>query len=283
MVPRESVGRSTGVHELTQRLIAPFGDSARLVAGEEVFALGSPGFLAQSVTRGVVSNPSLVMPEQTVGRMMLRGEDVGMLVRWVLHDAQIFGGNSGGPLVNAKGAIVGINEIAVVGLSGAIPSNLVRMVTEQIISTGRVTRGWSGLTVQARQLKARCWVFRCNTSPMAGAPESWSCRRRTSSRWRSRPPWPKRRRRSERGLGARQPFTVASVPTAAAAAAAFELLMSESSRTLNLLRSRGFVRCSSMPAARHFSRVPLAIDAVSAMIGVRRPGASAARIRLVAA
>jgi serine protease Do len=71
-----------------------------------------------------VSNPSLVLPEQTVGRMMLRGEDVGMLVRWILHDARIFGGNSGGPWSNARGEIVGINEIGVVSLSGAIPSNL---------------------------------------------------------------------------------------------------------------------------------------------------------------
>lgn len=143
--------------ELTQRpkdaaplVTAKFGDSSSLVAGEEVFALGSPGFLSQSVTRGVVSNPSLVLPEQTVGRMMLRGEDVGQLVRWVLHDARIFGGNSGGPLVNSRGDIVGINEIGVVSLSGAIPSNLARVVAEQIIKHGRVTRGWSGLTVQPR-------------------------------------------------------------------------------------------------------------------------------------
>ena len=131
-------------------VVAKFGDSAALAAGEEVFALGSPGFLSQSVTRGVVSNPSLVLPEQTVGRMMLRGEDVGMLVRWVLHDARIFGGNSGGPLVNARGDIVGINEIGVVSLSGAIPSNLAKDVAQEIITTGRVTRGWSGATVQPR-------------------------------------------------------------------------------------------------------------------------------------
>lgn len=131
-------------------VVAKFGDSSALVAGEEVFALGSPGFLSQSVTRGIVSNPSLVLPEQTVGRMLLRGEDVGQLVRWVLHDARIFGGNSGGPLVNRRGDIVGINEIGVVSLSGAIPSNLARVVADQLIRTGRVTRGWSGVTVQPR-------------------------------------------------------------------------------------------------------------------------------------
>ncbi|MEO5957766.1 MAG: PDZ domain-containing protein [Opitutaceae bacterium] len=131
-------------------VVAKFGDSAKLQAGEEVFALGSPAFLAQSVTRGIVSNPSLVLPEQTVGRMLLRGEDVGMLVRWVLHDARIFGGNSGGPLVDRRGDIVGINEIGVASLSGAIPSNLAKFVAEEIVSKGRVTRGWSGVTVQPR-------------------------------------------------------------------------------------------------------------------------------------
>jgi serine protease Do len=130
--------------------VAQFGDSSKLASGDFVFALGSPGFLSQSVTRGVVSNPSLVLPEQTAGKMILRGEDVGTLVRWVLHDARIFGGNSGGPLVNERGDVVGINEIGVFSLSGAIPSNLAREVADQIIRSGRVTRGWSGLTVQPR-------------------------------------------------------------------------------------------------------------------------------------
>ncbi|MEO7414445.1 MAG: PDZ domain-containing protein [Opitutaceae bacterium] len=143
--------------DLTQRarnaaplVVTKFGDSSKLEAGQEVFALGSPGFLSQSVTRGIVANPSLVLPEQTAGKMILRGEDVGMLVRWVLHDARIFGGNSGGPLVNNRGEIVGINEIGVFNLSGAIPSTLAKMVADQIIAKGTVSRGWSGMTVQPR-------------------------------------------------------------------------------------------------------------------------------------
>ncbi|HVT74501.1 MAG TPA: PDZ domain-containing protein [Lacunisphaera sp.] len=129
---------------------ARFGDSDKLVAGEPVYALGCPGFLAQSATRGVVSNPSFVLPEQTAGKMILRGEDVGTLVRWVLHDARIFGGNSGGPLVNARGEIVGINEISVFNLSGAIPGNLAGAISKRLIAGGKVKRGWSGLTVQRR-------------------------------------------------------------------------------------------------------------------------------------
>lgn len=163
--------------DLTQRAsgapplaVAGFGDSSTLAAGQEVFALGSPGFLAQSVTRGVVSNPSLVLPEQTVGRMLLRGEDVGMFVRWILHDARIFGGNSGGPLVNARGEIIGINELGVVSLSGAIPSNLARVVADQIIRTGRVTRGWSGTTVQPRLEADRADVGVVVADVVAGSP-----------------------------------------------------------------------------------------------------------------
>ena len=131
-------------------VVTKFADSDKLNAGDVVFALGSPGFLSQSVTRGVVANPSLVLPEQTAGRFYLRGENVGTLVRWILHDAQIFGGNSGGPLVNERGEIVGINEIGVFNLGGAIPSNLARVVSESIIKNGRVIRGWSGITVQPR-------------------------------------------------------------------------------------------------------------------------------------
>jgi serine protease Do len=72
------------------------------------------------------------------------------VVRWVFHDARIFNGNSGGPLVNAGGEIVGINEIGVFNLSGAIPSNLARRIAEQLIAHAGVTRGWSGITVQPR-------------------------------------------------------------------------------------------------------------------------------------
>lgn len=130
--------------------VAVFGDSDAMKPGDVVYALGSPGFLAQSVTAGIVSNPSLVLPLQTVGKMRIKGEDVGLLVRWILHDAKIFGGNSGGPLVNARGEVVGINEIGVFNLSGAIPGNLAHGVAVQLIAGGKVVRGWSGLAVQPR-------------------------------------------------------------------------------------------------------------------------------------
>jgi serine protease Do len=79
--------------------------------------------------------------------MKLDGEDVGSLVRWIGHDAPIFGGNSGGPLVNMAGEIVGVNEISL-GLAGAIPADIARSVAEAIIRDGRVKRSWIGLDVQ---------------------------------------------------------------------------------------------------------------------------------------
>jgi len=127
---------------------ARFGDSDRVKVGDRVFAMGSPLAFSQSVTMGIVSNTELVA-SKAFGEdwLTIAGEEVGSVVRWIAHDAAIYPGNSGGPLVNEAGEIVGINEIKV-GLSGAIPGNLVRRVAEQIIKSGRVTRAWIGIGVQ---------------------------------------------------------------------------------------------------------------------------------------
>ncbi len=129
--------------------VATFGDVTKLKVGDRVLALGSPLALSQSVTMGIVSNTEMIMPGMfwPFNRMTLDGEDVGSIVRWIGHDAAIFGGNSGGPLVNMRGEIVGINEISL-GLAGAIPADLAREVAESIMRNGRVTRGWIGLEIQ---------------------------------------------------------------------------------------------------------------------------------------
>ncbi|MDQ3417393.1 MAG: PDZ domain-containing protein [Acidobacteriota bacterium] len=129
--------------------VATWGDATTLKVGDRVLALGSPLALSQSVTMGIVSNTEMIMPGMfwPFNRMTLDGEDVGSIVRWIGHDAAIFGGNSGGPLVNMAGQIVGVNEISM-GLAGAIPADLAKEVAAALIKEGRVRRGWIGLEIQ---------------------------------------------------------------------------------------------------------------------------------------
>ncbi|MDK1021545.1 MAG: PDZ domain-containing protein [Candidatus Hydrogenedentes bacterium] len=127
---------------------APFGDSDAAQVGDAVLAMGSPLSLSQSVTLGIVSNTEMVLSRRMgFGSYRQDGEDVGTLVRWIGHDAVIYPGNSGGPLVNMSGEIIGINEISV-GLGGAIPGNLAKEVALSIIERGSVPRSWLGITVQ---------------------------------------------------------------------------------------------------------------------------------------
>ncbi len=131
--------------------VAAFGDSSAVRVGDHVLAMGSPLALSQSVTLGIVSNAEMTMPDwmDKYGGMEQDGENVGSLVRWLGHDAEIFGGNSGGPLVTLGGEVIGINEIKM-GLSGAIPGNLAREVAEAIMAQGQVKRAWLGVEVQPR-------------------------------------------------------------------------------------------------------------------------------------
>ena len=125
--------------------VAKFGDSSKLKVGDVVFAMGSPAGLSQSVTQGIVANTEMIAPG---GSMRLDGEAVGELVRWIGHDAIIFPGNSGGPLVNLEGQIVGVNEVGIGSLGGAIPANLAKKVSDELIATGKVKRSWIGMNLQ---------------------------------------------------------------------------------------------------------------------------------------
>ena len=125
-----------------------FGNSDALKVGEYVLAMGSPLALSQSVTMGIVSNTEMVMPDVfRPFKLTLEGEDVGSIVRWIGHDAPIYPGNSGGPLVDLKGEVVGINEISF-GIAGAIPASLAKDVVRQLIDSRKVTRSWIGIEVQ---------------------------------------------------------------------------------------------------------------------------------------
>lgn len=123
--------------------VAQFGDSSKLRVGDTVLAMGCPLALSQSVTRGIVANTDMRIPRT----LELDGENVGSVVKWIGHDAQIFPGNSGGPLVNLDGEIVGINELGM-GLAGAIPSDLARTVAQELIAKGKVERAWTGMSFQ---------------------------------------------------------------------------------------------------------------------------------------
>ena len=125
-----------------------FGNSDNLQVGDQILAMGSPLALSQSVTLGIVSNTEMVIPDVFMPfKFTLEGEDVGSVVRWIGHDAAIYPGNSGGPLVNLKGEIVGINEISF-GIAGAIPGNLAKKVALELINRGEIIRSWFGFEVQ---------------------------------------------------------------------------------------------------------------------------------------
>jgi len=126
--------------------VAIFGDSDLVEVGDVCFAMGSPAGLSQSVTRGIISN--LALMSNRLGSFRLDGEYVGELVRWLGHDAVIFPGNSGGPLVNQQGKIIGINEVSIASLGGAIPSNLAQSIAEELSEKGYIERSWTGLECQ---------------------------------------------------------------------------------------------------------------------------------------
>ncbi len=132
-----------------------FGNSDDVRVGDMVLAMGSPGAISQSVTLGIVSNTAIIPPETWGDRQFqLDGENVGRLVRWIGHDAAIYPGNSGGPLISLDGKIIGVNEIGL-GLGGAIPGNLAKDVAEEIIDRGHVRRAYAGLQLQPLLKKDR--------------------------------------------------------------------------------------------------------------------------------
>ncbi|MCK4623830.1 MAG: Do family serine endopeptidase [Phycisphaerae bacterium] len=122
-------------------IAAPLGDSDKMQVGDWVLAIGSPEGLHQTVTAGIIS---------AKGRVTGRGGYENFLQT----DAAINHGNSGGPLVNMRGEVIGINAAIVSrtgvneGLGLAIPSNMAANVMKQLIKSGKVVRGFLGVTIQ---------------------------------------------------------------------------------------------------------------------------------------
>ena len=119
------------------------GDSNAVQVGDWVLAIGSPFGLAQSVTAGIISQ----LGRETPGSSVFR--------KFIQTDAAINKGNSGGPLVNMRGEVIGINsQIASVtgdfnGIGFALPSNEVAFVYQQILTTGKVKRGYLGVNLES--------------------------------------------------------------------------------------------------------------------------------------
>jgi serine protease Do len=118
------------------------GNPANLKVGEWVAAIGSPFGLEYSVTKGIVSAMQRALPEENY-------------VPFIQTDAALNPGNSGGPLFNMKGEVVGINSQiysrtgGFMGISFAIPIDVAMDVTRQLLAVGKVTRGRLGVAVQA--------------------------------------------------------------------------------------------------------------------------------------
>ena len=115
-----------------------FGDSENLRIGDWVIAIGNPFGLGYTVTAGIVSAKG-----RTLG--------FGAYDDYIQTDASLNPGNSGGPLFNLKGEVVGVNTAIVArgqGIGFAIPIDLAEFVIEQLKSDGKVVRGWLGVYVQ---------------------------------------------------------------------------------------------------------------------------------------
>lgn len=118
------------------------GNSDELKVGEWVAAIGSPFGLDNTVTAGIVSAKSRKLPSD-------------QYVPFIQTDVAVNPGNSGGPLFNMKGEVVGINSQifstsgGFMGLSFAIPSNLAMQIKDQLVKNGKVTRGRIGVVIQS--------------------------------------------------------------------------------------------------------------------------------------
>ncbi len=122
--------------------VARFGDSKKIRIGDWVMAIGNPFGLGGTVTVGIISAKN-------------RDINSGPYDNFIQTDAAINKGNSGGPLFNMDGEVIGINTAIIspsggsIGIGFAVPSLTAQDIIEQLIANGRVRRGWLGVRIQS--------------------------------------------------------------------------------------------------------------------------------------
>jgi S1-C subfamily serine protease len=133
-------------------LYGTLGDTATLRVGQLVIAIGNPFGFQSTVSTGVVSALSRAFRSRE-GRLI---EDI------IQHTAPLNPGNSGGPLVDSRGRIVGINTAIIMmaqGIGFSIPANTAKWVVSQLLTYGRVRRGYLGIAARQRPLGRRLVRF----------------------------------------------------------------------------------------------------------------------------
>ena len=154
--------------------VLPFADSDRVKVGQFAIAIGNPFQLNYTVTTGIVSGKGrTLLPSFT-----MHYQD------FIQTDAWINRGNSGGPLLNIHGEVIGINsairraddaptaEAVKAGAGFAIPINLVKKVSDQLIANGQVIRGWLGIRMQSHTQGIRVTSFASPSPAKQGGMEA---------------------------------------------------------------------------------------------------------------
>lgn len=127
-----------------------WGDSEQIVVGSPVWAVGSPFGLQQTVTFGIISGKHRVDLRGTRYETSVKaGTAYGDLMQ---SDVALNPGNSGGPLVNSMGDVIGVNAAILGetyrGISFSIPSKVAKRVAQQLVTAGEVARGWLGVSMR---------------------------------------------------------------------------------------------------------------------------------------
>ena len=131
-----------------------FANSDEVRVGQFAIAIGNPYSLDYTITTGIVSG---------IGRALPLGDNIIRYQDFIQTDAWLSKGNSGGPLLNIYGEVIGLNsvirktddalatDVVKAGASFAIPINLVKRISEQLVSNRKVTRGWLGIRMRKVQ------------------------------------------------------------------------------------------------------------------------------------